>query len=435
MIISFTLKNFKSFTSATVPLPPVGFLIGANASGKSNFLEALRFLNALAQGFRLDDMERMIQSGKLEIRGRIQDIFNDACLPLAFSCELSNIKSGWSTLNIDVAMAKGRMSISGEEVTSNYESLPLYQIKSSKIEDYDIVDVEYNNFKRGRNKPLIPCSSQQAIFYQLESPARFDGKDSKSQKEIPTITAEFRENLQKMLFLDPRPALMRNYVYKGDTELQENGSNISSVLANICDDVAKKGKLLEFVRCLPEQDIRDISFIQTERNDVMLRLHESFGGCIQNMDVPLLSDGTLRTLAIAAALLSSPAGTLVVMEEIDNGLHPSRAGMLVKNIMDIAEDNQLQILATTHNPALMNAVPDAELGNVLCCYRSIKSGKSEIKRLEDIKRFPELMATGTLGQIVTDGTLERFLKNGKSDALVREESLRWLEKLDEDLIS
>ena len=83
----------------------------------------------------------------------------------------------------------------------------------------------------------------------------------------------------------------------------------------------------------------------------------------------------------------------------------------------------------------MNAVPDAELGNVLCCYRSIKNGNSEIKRLDDIKRFPELMATGTLGQIVTEGALERFLKNGKSEALLREESLRWLEKLNEDLIS
>jgi AAA15 family ATPase/GTPase len=49
MLQEVTLRNFKSFAHATAPIAPFTLLVGANASGKSNFVEALRFL--LGQGW------------------------------------------------------------------------------------------------------------------------------------------------------------------------------------------------------------------------------------------------------------------------------------------------------------------------------------------------------------------------------------------------
>ena len=56
----------------------------------------------------------------------------------------------------------------------------------------------------------------------------------------------------------------------------------------------------------------------------MVKLTETFGGSATEYDATLLSDGTLRVLAIAAAVLSAPEGSIVVIEEIDNGC--TRAG-------------------------------------------------------------------------------------------------------------
>lgn len=50
MIQEIHIKDFKSYQSAKLKLSPLTMLIGANASGKSNALEAIRFLNWLAQG-------------------------------------------------------------------------------------------------------------------------------------------------------------------------------------------------------------------------------------------------------------------------------------------------------------------------------------------------------------------------------------------------
>ena len=118
---------------------------------------------------------------------------------------------------------------------------------------------------------------------------------------------------------------MRGYSYQGETQLDEHGTSLSSVLYNLCRDAATRERILGFIRDVPEQDIDDIRFIETERGDVMVKLTETFGGKRMEYDASELSDGTLRILAVAAATLSAPAGGLLIIEEIDNGVHPSQS--------------------------------------------------------------------------------------------------------------
>jgi len=139
-------------------------------------------------------------------------------------------------------------------------------------------------------------------------------------------------------------------------------------------------------------------------------LTETFGAQTRDYDASLLSDGTLRVLSIAAAMLSAPEDSLVVIEEIDNGVHPSRARHLLKNIRDIAERRHLRVLLSTHNPALLDALPDSALPDVVFCYREPKDGSSRLLRLQDAPDYPELIAQGSLGALVTSGALERFVK-------------------------
>lgn len=429
MLSSLVIKNFKSYAEAIMPLASMTFLIGANASGKSNALEALRLLNWLAKGIRLDDIERTIQNGDAPVRGRVADLFHDAAETLTIGCRLDDHAPGWNELQVEIGMQDEHLVLKGEAISSPSKDLPLYRVEGLQFKHTDVLNIMYNNFKRGKNKPHVSCTNQQAIFYQLETPGRFFQKDTRAQKEIPATTHLFREQLRNIVFLYPNPAAMRGYSFAGDDELKEDGSNLSSVLAKLCKNDYIKHALLDFIHSLPEQDITDISFINTERKDVMVRLHESFGNKEQKIDVPLLSDGTLRVLAVGAALLSAPEKALVVIEEIDNGIHPSRADFLVKQIQHIASSRGLRVLISSHNPALLNAVPDRALGDVLCCYRNPEDGSSRIVRLADMKRFPELMAQGDLGHLMTSNKLEKFLKDTTSDEERKQAALSWLDRL------
>lgn len=430
MITSITLTNFKSYKQAVMPLASMTFLIGPNASGKSNAIEAIRILSWLAKGSRLDDIERAIQGGNTLVRGQTSDLFGNPKEELLLGCHVKGIPDDWSDLVIGLGLYSDQLIVAHEAIYNPLRNLPIYRVEGDPNPHTDEISVMYNNFKSGQNKPHIPCSNRQAIFYQLETPGRFDKSHTKSQKIIPSVTKAFRETLRNIVFLDPRPASMRDYAYAKDDEMKEDGSNLSSVLHRICSQgESQKIKILEFIRSLPEQDIIDIRFITTDRNDVMVRLVESFGKQGGIVDAPLLSDGTLRVLAIGAALLSAPEGSLVIIEEIDNGVHPSRAETLIRNIQTIASERNIRVLITSHNPALLDALPDKALGDVLCCYRDSVEGDSRIVRLSDIDRFPELVAQGTLGHLMTKSILDRFLKDDTTVEQRTEQALTWLEQL------
>lgn len=429
MLMSIDLKNFKSYAQAVLPLAAMTFLIGANASGKSNVLEAIRLLNWLAKGSRLDDIARSIQSGDAVVRGQANDLFRDSQLSFSLGSHFGEASEGWDNFEISISLANDQLVVVEEMVAQEGQAVPLYQIDGVPSTHSDEISVAYNNFKRGKNKPHIPCSNRQAIFYQLETPGRFESGHEESQRVIPLVTKAVRETLRNVVFLDPRPALMRDYAYVKDDQIKEDGSNLSAILYGISQVENEKSKLLSFIKSLPEQDITDIQFIKTDRNDVMVRLVESFGKNSRTVDAPLLSDGTLRVLAIGATLLTAPSGALVIIEEIDNGVHPSRADTLVRQLQTIASERKLRVLLTSHNPALLDALPDSALADVVACYRDPEEGDSRLVRLGDLNRYPELVAQGPLGQLMTRRVLDRFLNDDTTSEDRKKNALSWLEQL------
>jgi hypothetical protein len=123
----------------------------------------------------------------------------------------------------------------------------------------------------------------------------------------------------------------------------------------------------------------------------------------------------------------------VIIEEIDNSVHPSRAENLVRQIQEVGRARNLRVLVTTHNPALLDALPNNALGDVLCCYRDPDVGDSRIVRLGDIKRFPDLVAQASLGELVTTRVLDRFLKDKTTEEERTQKSLEWLAQLKKEV--
>lgn len=432
MLTNLSLRNFKSYREATLPLAPLTFLIGANASGKSNMLEAMRLLHWLAKGSRLEDIARAIEGGDTIVRGQSGDLFRDPEHFFSLGLHLSDAPEGWEDFEIAIGLQADQLVIMGEKVSQPLQKLPLYIVDGAANQHSDEISVAYNNFRRGRTKPHIPCSNRQAIFFQLETPGRFEASHIESQRIIPQVTRTLRETLRQIVFLDPRPSLMRDYAYAKDDNIKEDGSNLSAVLYKIAQTEIGTQQLLDFIRSLPEQDITAIQFIKTDRNDVMVRLVESFGERRRVVDAPLLSDGTLRVLAVGATLLTAPEGALVIIEEIDNGVHPSRAETLVRQIRLIATERRLRVLLTSHNPALLDALPDESLADVVCCYRDLHEGDSRLVRLGDMDRYPELVAQGPLGQLMTRRVLDRFVKDSSTPDQRQAQALDWLASLQAD---
>ena len=427
MLSSFTIKDFKSYRKAELKLAPLTVLIGANASGKSNAIEALRLLSWIAEGNKLGSFHYAAPDRERAIRGKVSELGFHGKRAFSLSCAMSDFDWDHYSIALDVRH-DDELHIMDERVTGYASSAPLFEVVKPSTGGLGNMWVAYNNFARGGKKPQIPCSDQRTILFQLTSPAIFYRTHKNAVKKIPAVCRRLQQQLSDITLLDPRPSLMRDYISKTEQSLAESGANLSGVLYNLCQDEKLKDELLDFIRALPEQDIREIGFIETTRGDVMVTLTETFGGTTRKYDATLLSDGTLRVLAIAAAILSAPGG-LVVIEEIDNGVHPSRAERLLKQVSRIAKERNLRVLISSHNPALLDALPDDAVPDVVFCYRDREDGSSRLVRLADVSDYPELVAQGSVGHLMTHGIIERFVKDHPSPEQRKRQAQAWLSDL------
>ena len=376
------------------------------------------------EGIRLACLNRPVSARQMEA---VVDTISSSLLESGLS-EIAARRIG------DMAMEELRrlddddLHISNEILTGPDERVPLFQIVSSHEAGGDVW-VAYNNFARGGKKPQLRCTDQMAVLAQLQSSARFAAGQKTAQTVIPDIATKFQDWLSNVVFLDPQPAAMRGYSFATERILTGSGASLSGVLYNLCEEPSVRRELLQFVEALPEQNIGKMDFIETPRSEVMVKLTETFGGRNSGYDATLLSDGTLRVLAIAAAVLSAPEGSLVVIEEIDNGVHPSRAEQLLDRLLRVATRRNLRVLISSHNPALLDALPDDAVPDVVFCYRDPESGTSRLTRLMDIPDYPELVAQGAVGHLMTRGTIERFVKAHPGPRERRRLARSWLSDL------
>ena len=421
MLKSVLIRSFKSLDEVTLHLAEISVLIGANAAGKTNMIEALMLLKWLAHGRQLSELPFALEN-ELKLRGRLEDLISQDTVRFACTFESGHV------LDFVLELSDGRVTV-WQETLSAGRPVPLFAYLTYPQDGGHDVQVSYDNFARGGIKPQITCTNQQMVFTQLLTPARFGARHARSQEEIPAICRMVRDSLQSFFFLVPVTHRMRGYAFPTNATLNSDGSNLSGVVFSLPSD--DQERILELVRALPEQNIQGLTFLHGPRGEVVLQLVETFGGEERPVDANLLSDGTLRVLAIGAALLSVPRGSTVVIEEMDNGVHPSRVEALLNGINNICRHKGIRTLATTHNPALLDGLPFTAVPNITFCYRDPR-GFSEFVRLQDMPDYVSLLAQGSLGQILARGRIDHYAKHPTTAEETKEQGRQLLSALREE---
>lgn len=262
------------------------------------------------------------------------------------------------------------------------------------------------NEKRGTPRPL---GRSNAILFQLVG--------QKLRQEIQDGIGFVVATLREIFVFDPIPSHMRGYSPLSD-RLEPDAGNIAGVLAALPDSKKQEieSTLTEFASDLPEKDIRRVyaETVGKFNSDAMLYCDEHWldDDTVSPVDARGMSDGTLRFLAILAALLTRPKGSLLVIEEVDNGLHPSRARLLLKMLKDVGTQRGVDVLVTTHNPALLDAMGTEMVPFITVAHRNPATGDSELTLLEDVVNLPKLLAYGPVGRLSSRGLIEASLQSG-----------------------
>ena len=181
------------------------------------------------------------------------------------------------------------------------------------------------------------------------------------------LATEATQVLANVRFLDMEPSRMRQAAFPGQIVLGDGGENLPTVLREICGDSEREKILTEWIRELTPMDVRAFEFpTDPTTGRVQLVLREGEG---RHVSAHGASDGTLRFLAMMAALLGANQDTLFVLEEIDNGIHPSRIRLLIDLIERQCTSGNIQVITTTHSPDLLNLIHNTTFKSTSVVYR------------------------------------------------------------------
>lgn len=377
MINTLKLTRFKNFQEAELVCGPLTLLIGTNASGKSNVRDAFRFLHGIGRGCKLAEIVgEKYESGALQwqgIRGGLTEITYDTAD--TFALELSYDHKYVYRIEVN-PLHPTRPRVVSESLYANDEFM-----FEAQAEQPDPLHIKINirpggNYRRAQ--PIVFISDQ-PVLSQILQEKTFAKRRDQAAQEVEQAGQTLLEALSAIRFLDLSPDAMRNPAFPGQP-LGDRGENLSAVLLEICENATRKRNLAEWLKTLTPMDVQDFDFIKDQQGRVSAVLIEAH----RTTSIFSASDGTLRFLAIAAALLAETSGQFYFLEEIENGIHPTRLHLLLDLIEQNVAHSNHRIVATTHSPQLLRLVNPETLAHTSLIYRLEGQQDGHIQLLQNL---------------------------------------------------
>ena len=419
MITSLRLVDFKNFADETLRAGPFTVIVGTNASGKSNIRDAFRFLHGIGRGYTLAE----IIGGKFSsgsqvwapIRGEVNEIVRFGQSGFVLDVEL---KIGEDKARYSIGVEHDKGNLSGFRVTEEKLSWSgSDEIFTSQPDDHGPDSVQDDaTFLIRMGESGEQGKYVHRITARLDQPALTQIREHENVDRMHRVRIQqVIDTLAGIRFLDPLPDHMRKSAFPRQTVLGDSGENLPTVLEEICADPKRSAVLHDWARDLTPMDVKKFDFE-----------HDSLTGRVRlvicetnkrKVSAYSASDGTLRFLAILAAMLGkrSTLPGLYVFEEIDNGIHPSRLWLLLDLIEEQASKGGLQMITTTHSPDLLAMIGDDTFYNTSVVCRLPDTDDSVIRRLCDLPRSKELRDSQGLGRLHASGWMEDVISFAVED--------------------
>ena len=405
MIERIAIQGFKSFPDVEVELGRFNLFIGTNASGKSNFFDALRVLQGIGNGFSVGEiLDGKPRSATNEAWEGIRGGSANACFEGERDAQSFTITVGgtfcpnrrWVPWEFSVTVTPSPGRVEREHLVVDDQTI--YWTPAERDIADPVLEVRYYQGKKGR-PPHLKLQSARPALGQFEA-------DPKASLPHAAYAAQIAEELADMQRVDPVPAILRDYSQAREVRrIGERGENFAALVDTICADNAVKGAYLDWLRELRPAEVDDVATLKGAVGEPLFMLRERD----REFPAPVLSDGTLRFAAIAAAFFQPDMPQIMTIEEIENGVHASRARLLVELIRSQAAAASTQVMATTHSPYVLAWLDPSEYANTYLCHRDADTGEAGITPVEMLPNFRATIANQSVAELLADGWMEAVL--------------------------
>ncbi len=396
MLTRIEIDGFKSFEGFELDLGPFAVVLGPNAAGKSNLFDAIQLLSRLVA----DDLRTGLQG----LRGDVHELFRQSATgvpepAMTFAVEVlvdPRVRDPWGAehklshtrirYELTVERRTHRQGIERLLVTRE-RAVPILKKEDRWRLSGRRLSAAYSK-SAGRQTPWLDTREEKGKkSFKIHHQDGKAGWTRPAEAAEATVlssmrTAEFphlfalREEMRSWRLLQLDPASLRRPSPKmGPDVLLPDGSNLAAVLARIKteseDEDAPGGVLADIGSDLTSiipgvlgVDVEEDEGAREYRARVRLRDRIQF-------PTRVISDGTLRVLALLTALHDPRHRGLLCFEEPENGIHPARLRTLMERLRElvsnptaqevVSEPEPLtQMIMSSHSPVVLSALDSAD---------------------------------------------------------------------------
>lgn len=393
MLTRIEIDGFKTFEDFAVDLLPFTVVLGSNAAGKSNLYDAIRLLSLLAT--------RDVAEAVKDLRGEPLELFRLTPAGRSTRIRLAaevlvdpQVRDPWgSEVTLSHTRLRYELTLERRELRPGIErihvlheaAMPIFRkddrwataIRSSAA-------FRTQHLKYGRRQPLLttedgPEGRAFGIHQDGKSGRQRPARAAEATVLYSITSAEFphlyalREEMRHWRLLQLDPALLRRPVPVTAADvLAADGANLAAVLAQLKAETATESRpsgaladiALELGHLIPGIAALDAALDPASR-EFRLSLSMRDG---QTFSSQVVSDGTLRVLALLTLLHDPRHRGLVCFEEPENGVHPGRIRELIQRLRALVTDPTQesedtaplsQLLLNSHSPVVLSALIDA----------------------------------------------------------------------------
>jgi len=347
MLKSLTVRGFKSLKEVTVEFPRMAVLFGPNAAGKSNLLDAIQALSRIGtQRTLADALGDPIRGHPVEAfsfpSGGLAELLSASSAQFSLEADLTRDRSAYRyRVAVSIDPRSGTLAVADEYLSS----------LGRDREPKGIAAIELVNEKlrvRRKSHPGKPRYEHPSQNYAILSDPRLGAPE---YRDIDRARSELSG--WRTYYLDPRVSMRAAQPPSDVRDIGALGGDIAPFLYRLQADHDKHLKAAKRTLRSIIPSVEEVTVDLDKRRGTLDLLIRQDG---IDYSSRIVSEGTLRVLAVCSIAVNPWSGSLLAFEEPENGVHPRRLELIAQLLLSLALEQGRQVVVTTHSPLFCDAV-------------------------------------------------------------------------------
>lgn len=386
MLSKIVVESFKSLERVEVELGLVNVFVGANGSGKSNFLEAVGVMACAADG-KVDD-QVLLNRG---VRPGVPELYKSAFqerLPQHIYFAAHNERSGYEVSLLNPLAAKRAWRFKTEWLTQHGKKLKgrSPRMRDNPNTERGLAALTADELKVGSPARRLIEQLQEYVIYTPTTPV-LRGTDPESAPRVPVGIHGGR-----------LPEAIHEFLLSRGKN--PHAKRVSTEALSLIDWARQYGSAAAVdlpISAAAGASPRVIRFVD--------RYMREGRNVLSGYDA---SEGALYILFLAVLAAHQDSPHLFAVDNADHGLNPRLAKTLFKHFCSwiLESPEPRQVLVTTHNPQVLDGLPLRDDRARLFTVARTDAGRTSIRRVEITDKILEMAEKGwTLSRLWVMGHL------------------------------